>query len=88
LNGFTTCVVFSAESWTQGEKEKQLGIPLSPLCNMEVVHVPTMQQHFLEHFVQPTFLAMAELAPRLSQEALHHIGCNIQYWKDMTANSS
>ena len=77
-----------AESWAQGEKEKQLGIPVSPLCDQEVVHVPTMQQHFLEHFVQPTFLAMSELAPVLSCQALRHIATNIQHWKDMTAGTS
>lgn len=76
------------ESWRQGDKEKELGIPVSPLCDKGAVHVPSMQQHFLEHYVQPSFQAVAQLAPALSSMALQHVAKNIEYWQRLSGEGA
>ena len=47
--------LLSNEFWLQGDKEKQLNLPVSFLCDRIGCNVPSSQVGFIKGFILPTF---------------------------------
>lgn len=68
------------ESWTnrlikeyfaQGDKEKQLGLPFSPLCDREKTPVAQSQIGFINFIVDPSFVLMGDMIEKIFEQILH-----------------
>ncbi|OMJ69480.1 hypothetical protein SteCoe_32792 [Stentor coeruleus] len=55
------------EFFTQGDKEKSLGIPISPLCDRTTVNFAKSQLGFIDLFIVPLFTIFVELVPKFSK---------------------
>ncbi|KAJ1434174.1 hypothetical protein B484DRAFT_446819 [Ochromonadaceae sp. CCMP2298] len=57
----------------QGDKEKNLGMEVSPMCDRDAISLCNMQMGFIEFVVAPLIIAFVSILP-----ALHGIGANMQ----------
>ena len=69
-----------AEFFAQGDREKELGLPVSPLCDRDAVHRADSQIGFLKFVIRPTFVLLGEILPRVKEEVLPRIDENLNYW--------
>jgi len=53
------------EFFTQGEKEKELGLPCSPLCDRENTLVAESQIGFIQYIVEPSFIVMGDMLEKI-----------------------
>jgi hypothetical protein len=56
----------------QGDKEKEAGVPISPMMDREQIVLCNMQMGFIEYVVAPLIIAFIEIFP-----SLHSIGTNM-----------
>lgn len=85
------CRVFSVtEAWAykcleeyfaQGDREKQLGIPVQFLNDREKLNRPNSQIGFIEFMIAPFMVAQIKLWPNLSEMG-DHLGTNMKIWHD------
>jgi len=70
------------EFFLQGDREKQLGVPVQMLNNRDTVSKPSSQVAFIEFFIYPFNTALVKIFPPLwgMSENLH---ANIQRWQAM-----
>uniref|UniRef100_A0A8C6UTG8 Phosphodiesterase n=1 Tax=Neogobius melanostomus TaxID=47308 RepID=A0A8C6UTG8_9GOBI len=63
------------EFFRQGDKEAELGLPFSPLCDRKSTMVPQSQIGFIDFIVVPTFTVLTDMMERivtpLIEEAAH-----------------
>ncbi|XP_076837062.1 LOW QUALITY PROTEIN: dual specificity calcium/calmodulin-dependent 3',5'-cyclic nucleotide phosphodiesterase 1A [Brachyhypopomus gauderio] len=63
------------EFFRQGDKEAELGLPFSPLCDRKSTMVPQSQIGFIDFIVVPTFTVLTDMVERvvtpLIEEAAH-----------------
>ena len=74
--------LLSNEYWNQGDKEKELGVPISFLCDRNDIDVPKSQVSFINTFSIPTIQQMIEVNPNfevLKQNAVN----NLNLWKKL-----
>lgn len=73
-----------AEFWAQGDKERELGQSVSPLCDREtgMRAVPKNQRGFINFVLQPLFRPLAEIVPEASV-ASQMLRDNEQFWQDL-----
>jgi len=69
------------EFFLQGDEEKRLGLPISPLCDRETVRFASSQVGFFTIIVQPTFALMAELQHPVKDVLLAHLQSNTETWE-------
>ncbi|UJR26378.1 hypothetical protein I4U23_007710 [Adineta vaga] len=53
------------EFFTQGQKEKDLGLPCSPLCDRENTLVAESQIGFIQYIVEPSFIVMGDMLDKV-----------------------
>jgi calcium/calmodulin-dependent 3',5'-cyclic nucleotide phosphodiesterase len=53
------------EFFKQGEKEKDLGLPCSPLCDRENTLVAESQIGFIQYIVEPSFIVMGDMLEKI-----------------------
>ena len=53
------------EFFIQGDKERELGLPISYLCDRNTVVIPKSQVGFMDLFVEPTFTAILLVLPKV-----------------------
>jgi len=72
-----------AEFWAQGDEEKRLGLPLSPLCDREAEQwaVPKGQLGFINFVVLPLYTPLRSLIPEV-QEALDNLKRTVAFWEE------
>ncbi|KRX82989.1 High affinity cAMP-specific 3',5'-cyclic phosphodiesterase 7A [Trichinella sp. T6] len=71
----------SAELYSQGEKEKQLGIKVSEHCDSSITSVPLIQIKFADHVVLPLYNELKKFSNcSLTARILKHIHSNRHYW--------
>ena len=69
------------EFFLQGDREKEMGLPVSPLCDRTTVKKPDSQIGFSKFVIQPAFDLLAEIIPRVNEEVIPIIQSNLKYWK-------
>lgn len=69
----------NAEFFAQGRREKELGMPVSPLCEEEGFDLAKSQQGFISFLVRPTIEPLAQFAD--GSEWLDQLDANLAYWK-------
>merc|ERR1711957_713069 len=69
------------EFFVQGDAEKRLGLPVSPMCDRVTTNVPGSQLGFIDFIVQPTFVAWLSILPQIREVALTGIALNRELWK-------
>jgi hypothetical protein len=76
------------EFFAQGDKEKELALPVSPLCDKETTKTADSQIGFLQFVVQPTFVLLGDIIPRVKNEILPIIDQNLEYWLELKRRES
>ena len=74
--------ILSNEFWIQGDMEKKKGIPVSFLCDRDVIDVPASQVGFLRGFVISTFDCLVTLFPNLKYN-IENAENNIKKWQNL-----
>eukprot|EP00930_Biecheleria_cincta_P021570 TRINITY_DN15954_c0_g1_i2.p1 TRINITY_DN15954_c0_g1~~TRINITY_DN15954_c0_g1_i2.p1 ORF type:complete len:784 (-),score=133.09 TRINITY_DN15954_c0_g1_i2:48-2399(-) len=70
------------EFFEQGDEERSLGLPVSPLCNREKTKFAATQVGFLQFIMQPTIALLAQIVPQVNARLLLRLTENIQLWED------
>jgi len=74
------------EFFHQGEKEKELGLPISPNFDRETTSIPSMQLGFIEFIIRPYFAVLVKLFPDDLGVLKHNLERNYQHFKTMRAH--
>merc|ERR1712113_192671 len=69
------------EFFTQGDVEKCLGLPVSPMCDRISTNIPGSQIGFIDFIVQPAFEVVSKTLPRLGEVCLSHLALNRECWR-------
>lgn len=69
------------EFFRQGDKEKELSLPLSPLCNRESTSIAISQSNFIKFVIRPSFEILGAYIPRVGTNILPIIDHNYKYWQ-------
>jgi len=68
------------EFFRQGDKEKEMGLPVSPLCDRDTVSRPESQKGFIEFIIQPTFEVLVGIMPSVEHKILPILKTNLAFW--------
>ena len=71
-----------SEFWLQGDKERELGIPFSFLCDRRTTKLPGAQMGFMNGIVLPLTQTFIEMFPTLSY-MIDNITANSEYYKKL-----
>ena len=74
--------LLSNEFWGQGDKEKELGIPVSFLCDRKDINVPKSQVGFIKAFICPVFELLKDIFPTLDF-FLDNANANLNKWNSL-----
>ena len=69
-----------AEFFNQGDMEKKLELPVSPLCDRSTTDIPKSQIGFIDFVVMPAFVQFARLLP-YAQKCVDRLNENKELWK-------
>eukprot|EP00586_Coscinodiscus_wailesii_P009200 CAMPEP_0172521502 /NCGR_PEP_ID=MMETSP1066-20121228/292615_1 /TAXON_ID=671091 /ORGANISM="Coscinodiscus wailesii, Strain CCMP2513" /LENGTH=549 /DNA_ID=CAMNT_0013304421 /DNA_START=67 /DNA_END=1716 /DNA_ORIENTATION=+ len=69
------------ELYAQGDEEKSLELPVSPLCDRDNHNVSKSQLSFVNYIVKPAFDLMGEFIPLVRDEVMPVLEDNLNYWK-------
>lgn len=77
------------EHWAQGDKERELCMDVSPLCDRETGRqtVPGGQIGFMDYVVEPLFSQLTQFMPE-AKTATNQLQQNRRFWKDMELNKA
>lgn len=67
------------EFWLQGDKEKEMGLPVSFLCDRTTADIPKSQIGFIKGIITPMFEVLVNLFPTLSF-MMDEIEKNVEEW--------
>jgi hypothetical protein len=71
-----------AEFFRQGDCEKELGLPLSPLCDRTTTAISTAEIGFIKFIMQPTFELLGQLLPAAAAACQPELAQNLEYWRE------
>ena len=74
--------LLSNEFWNQGDKEKELGLPISFLCDREDIDVPKSQVNFLKTFSLPIINELVEVNIKFEQLKKNALN-NLNKWEKL-----
>ena len=69
------------EFFLQGDKEKEMGLDVSMLCDRYTTKRPDSQIGFINFVVKPAYEVLAGVIPAVGETVLPVIESNIVYWK-------
>merc|ERR1719495_344915 len=69
------------EFFGQGDRERELGLQISNLCDRKTVEIPTAQLGFINFVVRPFFLLWNDIFVDIGGLFLEHCDRNKQYWE-------
>jgi len=76
------CERVMKEFFEQGDREKKIGLPVSPLCDRDAICIPKAQKGFVQFFIIPWFEAMSNtVCPKTFEIPLMHLRENLIYWE-------
>merc|ERR1712176_363053 len=70
-----------SEFFLQGDKEKEMGLPISPLCDRFTTSRPESQIGFISYIIRPSFEILKKHLPLIGIVILPLVEENYQYWK-------
>lgn len=70
------------EFFQQGDKERQMGVPISPNCDRTTTKKPDSQIGFIKFVVQPAYEVLADIIPGVTENILPVIKSNLAYWEE------
>lgn len=73
------------EFFRQGDKERELSLPISPLCDRTTTNRPDSQIGFITYVILPTFELVGKLIPDVATQIVPIIQSNLQYWQQQKA---
>lgn len=68
------------EFFKQGDEEKKMGLPISPLCDRESTERAESQIGFIQYVVMPAFKVMSKCIPKVEEVILPIIEDNLDFW--------
>ena len=74
--------LLSNEFWLQGDKEKEMKLPVSFLCDRVGCNIPNSQVGFIKGFILPTFQVLITMFPSLSY-TVENAKNNICEWQKL-----
>ena len=74
--------LLSEEFWRQGDKEKELNLPVTFLCDRDKVNIPQSQKGFISGFIIPTFDCLVSVFPTL-RFTLDNANTNLKEWQKL-----
>jgi len=69
------------EFFLQGDKENELGLPISPLCDRNTTSRPNSQMGFIDFIIRPAFEVLQQYFKSIGTKALPFIEENYEFWK-------
>ena len=69
------------EFFNQGDRERQMGVNVSPMCDRFRSPIEKSQIGFIQYVLIPSYESFVEIVPEVSK-AQSMLGVNLQYWKD------
>lgn len=75
---WTECL--KQELFMQGDEEKRLSMPVSPLCDRDTVKFASSQVSFIQYVVQPCFELLAVVCPSVESVVLTELASNTAMW--------
>jgi len=70
------------EFFLQGDREKEEGLPVSPLCDRAETCPYDAQVGFMKFVIKPAFALLARVFPAVEDAVLPHMEDNFDYWKE------
>ena len=70
------------EFFAQGDTEKELGLPISMLCDRSTTKVAASQPGFISFVSLPMIKAVSAILPKLREEAIPNLKKNKETWAD------
>eukprot|EP00956_Cyclotella_meneghiniana_P026177 scaffold55937_cov64-Cyclotella_meneghiniana.AAC.1 len=70
------------EFFEQGDKERNMGVPISPNCDRNIVKRPDSQIGFIKFVVKPAYEVLGDILPAVKESILPIIDNNLQYWEE------
>eukprot|EP00741_Cyanophora_paradoxa_P007722 tig00001187_g7471.t1 len=75
------------EFFAQGDRERQLGLPISPFMDRQTTQLESSQIGFCDFIVFPLFNAWASVFPSAGELLLRGVQRNYAYWKERKAEA-
>jgi len=75
------------EFFEQGDEEKKLGLPVSPLCCRLKTDTAESQVGFITYVVQPAYEVLGMMVPRVKEEINPNIEFNLSYWEEVQSKN-
>jgi len=69
------------EFFAQGDKEQEMGLAISMMCDRKTTKRPDSQIGFIDFVVKPSYEVLAEVMPQVGKNVLPVIENNLEYWK-------
>lgn len=73
----------TGEFFAQGDKEKELGVPVSAMCDRDSTNIPTMQMGFIDFIIAPFYSTMIKLFPHCIEPLGENLQANYVYYADL-----
>lgn len=73
----------TAEFLHQGDREADLGLPITPACDRSTISVPKSQRNFITLFLKPTLESMRPLCSWFVSMALQNLEITYKEWSEL-----
>jgi hypothetical protein len=70
------------ECFAQGDKEVEMGLPISPLCDRTTTGKKQSQVGFIKFVVQPAFLMLSKILPEVNNDIIPCIESSLEFWEN------
>ena len=70
------------EFFEQGDKERGMGVPISPNCDRNTVRRHDSQIGFIKFVVKPAYEVLGDILPAVKENILPVIDNNLKYWEE------
>lgn len=75
------------EFFAQGDKEREMGLKISNLCDRNSVSIPKAQIGFIELFIEPTFNLLELVLPNVNENSKYAVE-NKEHWRETIDNNN
>jgi cAMP-specific phosphodiesterase 4/calcium/calmodulin-dependent 3',5'-cyclic nucleotide phosphodiesterase len=68
------------EFFAQGDQEKSMGLPASPMCDRDTANIPNMQLGFIDFIVAPFFGTLFKIFPHAAHPLAQNLHENYEHF--------